>query len=165
MSAWLPSEVREAITTRIAALPVRAAYAGDATAWVRASYPLAPELEPHHVAPLRFFVDDRTTSQAGTPQLYDADCPGVTVRTSMVVRWLMPIRPGSDGDTDTDTDAVSDWDAAGDAAAHLVGWLLAPWHDYDRVALAGTFLERTPLDSSWIRCDLSILVDYTLRIG
>jgi len=167
MTAYLPSTVAEALRARVELLPVRAAYAQDATGWVRSSYMLVPEFEPDTSAHLRFFVDDRALVQGGTPQVYTNDCPGVTVRAPVSVSWLMRMRPLSDGDADNNVDAVTDWDAASVAACHLAGWLLDPtWHDYDLVALQPAFLDRRPiLGGDWLQCELRLAVSYTLDIG
>lgn len=166
MTAYLPGAVAEALRSRIEGLAPRASYAQDATGWVRSSYMLVAEFEPDTAAHLRFFVDDRALAQGGTPQLHTSDCPGVSVRSPVSVTWLMRLRPLGDGDPAANVDAVTDWDAAGAAACHLAGHLLAPWHDFDLVALAPGFLDRRPiLGGDWLQVELRLSVSYTLDIG
>jgi len=167
MTAYLPSAVAETIRSRVESLAPRASYAQGATAWERSSYMLVPEYEPDTAAHLRFFVDDRSIVQGGTPQLPTDGCAGVTVRAPVSVSWLMRLRPLGDGLRASDVDAVTDWDAAGVSACHLAGHLLASgWHDFDLVALAPGFLDRRPvLGGEWLQVELRLSVAYTLDIG
>lgn len=166
MTAYLPNAVAEALRDRIEGLAPRPTYAQDATAWVRSSFLLVPEYEPDTAAHLRFFIDDRALVQGGTPQAYTLGCEGVTVRAPVTVSWLMRMRPLSTGLVADNVDAVTDWDAAAIAGCHLAGWLLAPWHDYDLIALQPAFLDRRPvLGGEWLAVDLRLSVSYTLDIG
>lgn len=134
-----PYAVRQAITTRIAALAVDASYQQSATdAWTQGKVPLIPELTPEPAAHLSFFVDNRNLSLSGSrantaEQLY--------VRSTWTIRFLSRMRPA---------DRVGDWDKANAAAVALWKWLLAegwtteigitPSDNFSTVQVLGDFL-------------------------
>jgi hypothetical protein len=134
-----PYEVRQAITTRIAALPVAAGYQQSATdAWTEAKVPLIPELTPEPAAHLSFFVDNRnlslTRSRANSSEL-------LYVQSTWTIRFLSRMRAA---------DRVGDWDKANAATVALWKWLLAsgwtteigitPADNFSTIQVVGDFL-------------------------
>lgn len=134
-----PYAVRQAVTTRIAALAVDASYSQSATdAWTQGAVPLIPELTPEPAAHLSFFVDNRslnlTRSRSNAYEL-------LYVQSTWTIRFLSRMRPA---------DRVGDWDKANAAAVALWKWLLVsgwtteigitPSDNFSTIQVLGDFL-------------------------
>ena len=145
-----PSEVRQAITTRIAALPVDSSYGSTATdAWREAKVPLVPEYDPEPAAHLSFFVDNRNLnlnrSRANaSEQLYP--------RTIWTIRFLSRMRA---------TARVDDWDKADVARVDLWKWLLASgWTTEFGITPADTF-STFQIIGDWVAVNLSFEITFS----
>lgn len=130
----LPSQVRQAVTTRILALQPTDGYTAGRTgyahaagdAWRAAEEPLFPEWEPTTRAHLGFFVDDRELIDTARSRSTVEDEP--IVDAPLVVRFNYRIRGIGK--------RIADWDAAGAAGVHVLrhllaeGWALLPFSIY-----------------------------------
>ena len=113
---------RTIVRDRIAALVPSSGYAassfalGDVTAWVEAPYPLVPELAPvpGMLAPLAFFVDNRTIIAKESRRGFDP----LFVRAPATIRFLYPMRSAGP--------EIDDWDRATLALEALIDHLLDP---------------------------------------
>jgi len=156
-----PGQVRQALTTRLAALAPLASYrqlpAADA-AW-REVYgigtdrlPNAPSIRSH----LSFFFDDsdggRGTNRRNQAEGYAIDAP-------MVLRFLFRIRPN---------DQPDDWDASGTAALHAVQDLMTWAATSDDVNLypddTDLILRFAEDEDHWLLVEVNLRVTYTMAL-
>jgi len=115
------AEARGLITARIAAITPAASYASSSFAlesitWAESPTPLIPEVdvEPDTLAPLAFWVDNRTVTTRPTRSGHDP----MFVNTAITVRFLYPFRENGP--------PADDWDRAAYALEALVDQLLDP---------------------------------------
>jgi len=144
-----PWEVRQQITTRIAALTVAAAYQQNAAdAWRETKNPLIPEFMPEPAAHLAFFVDNRDGQIAMTRQ---NTLEAVRFEAPVTVRFLSRLRPDA---------RVSDWDMAQKALVALLQWLLV-WQpdDFDLSISPGAYASRV-VGADYVAVELRITAIY-----
>lgn len=144
-----PWEVRQQITTRIAALVVDPSYQQNAAdAWRESKNPLIPEFMPEPAAHLAFFVDNRDGQIAPTRQNAGE---AIRFEAPIIVRYLSRLRPDA---------RVSDWDMAQKALVHLIQHLLG-WQpaDIDLSLSPSTYASRV-VGADYVAVELRLTVIY-----
>ncbi len=157
MAAILPDEVRQTITTRIAAITPWSSYRRGTEVFAEASEPLVPEWEPATRAHLAFFVDDRDLEAI---EVHGNDENGMLSEAPITVRILYQIRPAL-------TTKITDWDDAGRCGSHVLGELLAEWPAMaEPIRPERRVLSRRPVGAGdWILVELRLRVVYTLSLA
>lgn len=146
-----PGETRQAITARIAALPVDPSYQQSATdAWRESAVPLVPERDPEPAAQLTFFVDNRRISLLQTRQNASQD---LLINAPVVIRFLYRMRP---------SDRVGDWDRADAARVALWKWLLNGWEEDLELNINPSEPDMSTFQviGDWIAVSLTIVCSY-----
>jgi len=159
MIACLPGEIRTAITERIESITPNPAYIWDPLdAWNEAEIALVPEWQADPHAHLAFFVDDRETEVDGTTrQLVEIEDTMIVV-SPIVIRFLFMIRPDQ---------RKTDWDAAAQAAAHLIREVCRDEYDIDLICTPDRrLISRLPLGSQeFVAVECRIRARYPLNLA